>query len=76
MTEFSRLKQIALSQQLEPIRNVVVHWALPLAVGIAALKTAVTLLRRLSASKRIIDFNERFGARIKIFFRRILTLNV
>src|SRR5690606_5197883 len=38
--ELSRLEQVALGNELEPVRNVVVHRALPLAIRIAAVQAA------------------------------------
>ena len=54
--QFRRLEQVALVDQLEPVGNVVVHRALPLAVRIAAGQAAPGLFAGLGGVHRRVDF--------------------
>ena len=56
--QFGRFEQAAFGHQLEPVGNVVVHRALPLAIRIAARQAAVGLFLRVRRVHRRIDFAE------------------
>jgi len=57
MTQLGRFKDVAFGNQLQPVGNEVVHGALPLAVGIAALEAALALLLDLLLGIRIVNLD-------------------
>ena len=76
MTELCRLKQVALSQQLEPVGNEVVYRALPFTIRVAALQTAVRLLSGLHLRIGIVDLYKSLGARLHVLFAGILAVDI
>ena len=76
MTELCRLKQVALSQQLEPVGNEVMYGALPFTIGVAALQTAVRLLSGLHLRIGIVDLYKSLGARLHVLFDGILAVDI
>ena len=58
VAEFGGLEQVALGHQLEPVRDVVVNRALPLAVRVAAVQAASGLLGRLFGGVVPVDLAE------------------
>ncbi len=56
--ELGGLEQAALGDELQPVRDVVVHRALPLAVGVAATEAAVGLFLRVRRRHERVDFTE------------------
>jgi hypothetical protein len=76
MAQFRGFNKVALCHQLQPIGNIVVHWALPLTIGIAAGQAAMGLAGRLLLGKRIIDFNKLTDPTLHIALWWIDSLNV
>jgi hypothetical protein len=76
MRQLSRLEQLAVIHQRQPVRNVIVHRAFPLAEGIAAGNAAPGLGRgRLGAVLRI-NFAKLLGAHLDAELVGISTWNI
>jgi hypothetical protein len=58
VAEFSGFHQVAFGNQLQPVGNVIVHWALPLTIGVATGQAAVRLISRFTGIKGVINFNK------------------
>ncbi|MCY1452111.1 hypothetical protein D9M71_690130 [compost metagenome] len=65
-------QDVAFRNQLEPVRNEVVHRALPFAVRVAAAQAAVRLVTGLRRFERLVDLYEFFLALTQQFLLRIL----
>ncbi len=76
MRHLRRFEDVALADQLQPVGNVVVDRALPLAVGVTAVQAAMRLAGRLHGLERLVDLGELAGAGARRLLLRILTTDV
>jgi hypothetical protein len=68
MAEFCGLDNSSFFGQLQPVRNIVMDRAFPLAIGIAAVDTAICLHLYLRLLKRMVDFHEFMAPSFNPFF--------
>src|SRR5512139_879884 len=71
VAQLGGLEQAALGDQLQPVGDVVVHRALPLAVGVAAAEAAVGLFLRVRRVHQRVDFAEFMLADVGGGFRAV-----
>ena len=76
MRQFCRFKNTPLVGELQPVRDVVVYRAFPLAVWVAARQAAVSLRFGLAFGKRLVNFNKLNFADLQRFLWRINALQV
>jgi hypothetical protein len=69
--QLSSGEDVAFGNQLQPVRDEVVHRALPLAVRVTATQAAVSLLRSLSRFEGVVDFYELFFTLTQQFLLRV-----
>ncbi|MNQ14760.1 hypothetical protein D3C85_277180 [compost metagenome] len=69
-------EDVALGHQLQPVGNVVVHRALPLAIGIAATQAAVRLLAGLGRLEVVVDLDEFFLALTQQLLLRVFAPDI
>ena len=60
MTQLDGPHDVAFGNQLEPVRDVIVNRALPLAIGVTTLKTTVRLGRRTICREGVVDLAKLF----------------
>ena len=75
VAEFGGLKNISLGDQLEPVGNVVVDRALPLAVGVTALQATVGLAGHLGRRILLVDLDILGLPGIEAFLVRLLPVD-
>ena len=76
MAEFCRFKNIAFGNQLQPVRDEVVHRALPLAVRVTTLKATVCLTLHFFFGVRLVNLHKVAFAGIYIFLGGVLTTHI
>ena len=69
-------QDVAFRDQLQPVRDVVVHRALPLAVRVAAFQAAMGLLTGLVGLEGLVDLHEVLLAHPQQLLLRVLAINV
>ncbi len=76
MRKLRGFEQLALLYKVEPVRNVIVDRALPLAVGVAAVEAAACLRGRVGAVVMTVDLAEMINPRLGRLLCRILPRNL
>ena len=76
MTQLRRFHDVAFANQLEPVRDVVVYWTLPLAVGVTTFQAAVRLMGGFLGLEGLVDFNKVFRAHDHRLFGRVLARHI
>src|SRR5690606_4746471 len=71
MTQLCCFKNIAFGNELEPIRNEIMHRAFPLAIWITATQTTVRLFRDLALRVGLVDLYKLMFTGANLLFRRI-----
>ena len=69
--QLHRFHQVAFADQLQPVGDVVVHRALPLAVRVAAVQTAMRLVFHFPGFIRVVDFLVAVLALLDVLFLRV-----
>jgi hypothetical protein len=74
--QLGSLEDVALGHQLQPVRNEVVHRALPFAIRVTATQATVGLIGRVLGFEGFVDLHELFLALTQQFLLRILAPDI